>query len=270
MTPLVTPSFHRFLRLPAPLAVAALAAALAGAAGCDTAPGTASPVPDLPSITSFFLSPTETTLDSEASTAEIPLTLRIETGGGFGDVTAQYLIRYRATDSLLASGSLPRVGTAGTTFEATPVITLPRGAIGPYEVTVVTEDATGRDGDRAEAVFAFEATSLGPPAITQLDAPATVTRGQAFAVTADVDDPDGLVNVALVEIRAADGFVLARLRDDGSAGTGSGDETAGDGRFTTTLALPDAAEAGKYAFAVVAIDRAGRESDTATLAFTAR
>ncbi|MFN3597514.1 MAG: hypothetical protein ACK41D_09625 [Rubricoccaceae bacterium] len=250
------------MRLALPLALAALLAV----AACDNAPGPRDPVGTPPALSGFAAAPLEVFLDSPAPFAEVPLALSADVRGGEGVVTVRYLVRYQGTDTLVAQGTQP--AAAGRTTIDVP-LRLPRGAIGDYAITVTTEDAAGRVGDRAAATLRFGATSLGPPVVSQVTVPPRTARpatGQTtLRIIATVDDPDGRANIARVDLRAPGaGNVLAQLSDDGRT---AGDQTARDGRYTVALSVTPTTAAGPYAFEVVARDRAGLASAPAAVTF---
>ena len=241
----------------------ALAACVASAAlalsACDSAPGLAEPAP-LPRLSGLEVTPTTFAFESDAPAAELPLVIRAELSA---PATVRALVRFAEADTLAAQAE---VETTGGAVELAVPLVLPRGATGDYQVTVVTEGSDGREGDRAEAVFTFEAESLGPPVVTTVDAPSAVAPGGTLPVVASVADPDGLENVALVLLQDETGAFIAQLFDEGSAR--SDDDTAGDGRFSETLRLGDDAQPGAIPLQVVAFDRAGTASEPAAFTVT--
>ncbi len=254
-------------------AVLLFAAALAA---CDDAPGLPAEV-QRPSVTAFALTPLTDSLATNAPTASIPLAIEA-TLAGEGRIVVRAVVRYGETvstrDSLVTE---VRVEAQPGPVRIDLPITLPRGATGEYAVTLLTEGADGRTGDGASGVFRFRAASLGPPAVANVTAPATVARpanGDArptpFRITADVSDPDGLVNVAAVVVTDENGAVVQELFDEGQTGRSRDDERPGDGRYTVTLGIPFAFQPGTYTLAIVALDRAGTQSAPAPFTFEVR
>ena len=237
--------------------------------GCDSAPGAVERA-DRPVIAGVEITPLEDSLETSAPTATIPLTVRLNLDGA-GPIVVRVLVRYAETDTLTASST--ETVEPGTVELAVP-LTLPRGAIGDYAVSVVTEGPDGRAGDEASARFRFTASSLGPPTVT-VTAPTTVTapasggRPATLPIVATATDPDGRENVALVLIQDVDGFVLGRIYDEGPNGR-SDDETAGDGRYSGSLQIPSGFPEGTYTLAATAVDRAGELSAPAPFTFTVR
>ena len=236
-------------------------------AACDEAPGAPDPFGDPPSIAAFALLPESVEALGTDATVTIEPTLAVTVAGGTGEVTLRALVRDVDGVDLLAE--VEQSVASGARAELRPQFTVPRGAVGGYEVTVTAEDATGRAGDRASGVLTFTSPSLGPPEVTRaLAEPETVPRPATGSTTvdlvADVADPDGLANLAYVELRALDGSVFGRFADDGR----NGDAESGDGRYFVSLRIGSGVPVGEIAFDVVAVDRAGRESAPVPVRFT--
>ena len=256
----------------AALAVLALAA-------CDAAPGLPEDV-RRPSITAFRLTPTTDSLATRALTATVPLVLTA-TVVGEGPVVVRAVVRYAEAPTVLDT----LVAKVRVEVQPGPVrvelpITVSRGATGDYAVTLTTEGADGREGDGAAGVFRFRAASLGPPVVARVEAEASVTRPAtgarplSFRIVVTVTDPDGRANVAAVVLADADGNLVGQLYDQGPGG-GASDATPGDGRYSAALQVfpaddPRALAAGRYAFVVVAFDRAGGQSAAVPLRFEIR
>ncbi|WP_420456619.1 choice-of-anchor X domain-containing protein [Rubrivirga sp.] len=235
-------------------------------AGCDAAPGFADEVPR-PALADVALTPTAFALDTDAPRATVPLAVT-GTLDAQGPVEVRVLVRYAETDSLVTE-TVAEV--AGGAFRVEAPVVLPRGAVGPYSVRVTTEGADGRAGDQASAVLDFAAANLGPPTVVA-SAPGSVARPAEGRVarlpfTATVTDPDGRENVrAVVAVDPETGGVIGRLFDDGE----ESDATADDGRYTAVIEVTADFEPGTYALDLVAIDRAGAQSEPAPYAFTVR
>ncbi|HLA64638.1 MAG TPA: hypothetical protein VK610_09445 [Rhodothermales bacterium] len=251
------------LAAPGPrLALLALVVPLVLAA-CDTAPGAPALVPEPPGLADFAVSPDSFRLEGAAPEAVIPLVLTgsVTTPGGAA-AQLRYLVRRQGDDTLTVSGEVD-VFTAGA-FTAQEELRLPRGASGAYIVEAVAVSG-GRIGGRASGLFHFRIDPLGPPVVegVELD-PAVVTApasGSArLRIVATVSDPDGRANLGYVTLRqtGTEGPLLP-LSDGGSV-TGSGDDTARDGRYTVTLQIGAGSPPGQYGFEVLAADREGLEA----------
>ncbi len=256
--------------------VAAVLLFAAALAACDDAPGLPAEV-QRPSVTAFALTPLTDSLATDAPAASIPLVIEA-TLAGEGRIVVRAVVRYGETvstrDSLVTE--VRAEAQPGPVRIELP-ITLPRGATGDYAVTLLTEGADGRTGDGASGVFHFRAASLGPPVISNVTAPATVARPATegarptpFRITADLSDPDGLVNVAAVVVTDETGAVIQELFDEGRTGRATDDERPGDGRYTVTLGIPFAFQPGTYTLAIVALDRAATQSAPAPFTFEVR
>lgn len=239
-------------------ALAALGSALALPA-CDTAPALPPLLPEPPAIAAFFLTPAAFTLPGDAAEAQIPLGLSVEVADPAGNgVEVRYYVRRQGADDLVAEGVM--APALDDTYAATTTLTLPRGATGLYAVTVLATDPEGRIGDRAVGTIRFEHEPLGGPLITGVEFPEIVTRPATFEVVVEVTDLDGLENLAVVELRTSTGQAFP-MRDDGGGNTGSGDDAAGDGRFTVALGIGEGSPPGAYAFTVFARDVEGQEAE---------
>ena len=247
---------------------ALLLAALALAA-CDAEPGLPAESAR-PTLADVGIAPTQDSLETDAATARIPLTVAA-TLGGEGPAVVRVLVRYQETDSLVTSA---RADVAPGPLALDVPLVLPRGATGDYAVEVVTEGPDGRPGDRAAAVFHFDAASLGPPVVEDVSFPATVTRPAQGSTSATlvvtVSDPDGRENVPVVALLDPEsGAVIGRLFDGGRAG-GAADETAGDGRFSGALQIFADTPAGTFTLEVIAVDRSEAVSEPVAFSFEVR
>ena len=246
---------------------ASFAALVLAAAACDDAPGARDPFGSPPVVSAFSFTPEAFEDVSGNATITVEPTISVSVAGGSGDITVRAFVRDLDGDELV--GEADASGGPGR-YDLRPTLTLPRGAVGDYEITVTTEDASGVPGDRASGVFTFSSASLGGPSVAATQAsPATVQRPasgtQVVTLTANASDPDGPANLARVELRdPASGDVLFRFADDGQGG----DATAADGQYTLRLAIRSGSPTGVYAFQAVAVDRTGRESVPADVSFT--
>lgn len=237
---------------------------------CDDAPGVTDPFAAPPTLSDFSFTPLEFALDTDAPTAEIPLTLSAQVANPGGrPIDVRYFVRSEFGNESLADGELTPAG--GGRYEGGATLSIPRGETGAYVVTVTVLGEDGLVGNTVTGLLRFTAQSLGPPVIEAVDFPETVQRpadGQPavlIPIVATVSDPDGQRNVNRVLIRTEGGAEF-ELRDDGAAG--SGDETAGDGRYTITFQAESTNEPGPNLFTIQAFDRAGGASDPFSLTIT--
>ncbi|PIQ60949.1 MAG: hypothetical protein COV99_10105 [Bacteroidetes bacterium CG12_big_fil_rev_8_21_14_0_65_60_17] len=250
-------------------------ALLAGAflmAGCDSAPGTEDVFQQPPVVGGLVVTP-----DIVAATpgAETQVEILVSfTATDANDDLDQVFVTVQAS----ASGGAPLgqeilPATRGRQ-EARVLVTLPAGTAGSFPVVVTASDARGSVGNKL--VGRLDVTgSSAPPEIVDIDMPDTAQRPTAgqppvtIPIVATVTDPDGRANIARVEV-VVNGSVTLLLCDDGDRGTcnagfgSSGDETAGDGRYTLTIALAAENAAGPNSFTFKAVDRTGLESAPVT------
>lgn len=267
------------MRTPAFLCAALLGAGLL-AAGCDSGPGPEAPDARPPEVSAFDFSPRTVLLDAlppdQQAGDRVPVTLTIsaearDLDGDLAQVSYVVQAPFAGADPV-AAGDLPPTG--GNGFGATITVELDKSVVGNYTVLVYGVDEAGHLSNQVRGLLAFVATGA-PPVIEAVDLPERVTRPAPGAdpvripIVATVTDPDGPANIARVEMQVlpSGGGAPLLLCDDGGQGTcnqgfaGSGDETAGDGRYTITLQVEAANAPGTTTFQFQAFDRAGLSSE---------
>ncbi len=241
-------------------------------AGCDSAPGTEDVFQQPPVVSNLVVTP-----DVVAATPGVESQVEVLVSFSATDANDD-LEQVFVTVQASASGGAPLgqeilPATSGQQ-QATVLVTLPAGTAGSFPVVVTASDARGAIGNKL--VGRLDVTgSNAPPEIVAIDMPDAVQRPAAgqppvsIPIVATVSDPDGLANIARVEV-IVNGGVTLLLCDDGDRGTcnagfgSSGDETRGDGRFTLTIALAAENAAGPNSFEFKAVDRTGLESVSIT------
>ncbi|QXD14606.1 hypothetical protein GQ464_014390 [Rhodocaloribacter litoris] len=245
-------------------------------AGCDSVPG---PPADTrpPLLSGFSFSPQRIVLEElppgqiEGDLVRVPLELGVTARDEDGDLeTVRFLVRPPLSSTeVVAQGEMTAAGDGR--YVAGPVLEFSRGEVGVYTVLVFAVDAAGQFSNQARGELVFEAAGR-PPVIEDVEMPERVTRpapGEnplAIPIVAVVSDPDGLENIARVEMQVVPGGAVFRLCDDGgdgacNPGASSGDAVAGDGRFTITVQLTSDNAPGQTTFRFRAVDRAGLESE---------
>jgi len=145
-----------------------------------------------------------------------------------------------------------------------------RGQRGLYTVLVYAVDDDGLLSNQVRGLFELAGVGLGPPVIDAIDAPTEFQQPGRLQLIAEVSDPDGLEDIARVEVVFPEPFAATfELADDGRS---AGDETADDGRYTATfegVQLPADFET-PYALDLVfrAFDRDGLASDDVSFTIT--
>ncbi len=240
-------------------------------AGCDTAPGPESPgfgpvVSDLrydpPSVVVSELP--EGSVSGGMVT--VPFSLSVQASDPDGDLAdVSWIVRGPDADTApVASGRLS-VQTGGR-FGAATQLSLPIAVTGRYTVVVHASDRAGRLGNETRGAIDLLAEGH-PPSIGSVDMPDRVARPPAGSppvvvrIVAAVDDPDGAANVLRVQT-VVNGRTTLLLCDDGSqamcnAGAVSGDQVAGDSRYTLTLQVEATNSPGVNTFEFTAVDRSG-------------
>ena len=156
-----------------------------------------------------------------------------------------------------ASGTID--GGTGGTYGSDLGVWIPRGDVGNYTLSIFALDETGRMSNTLRGTITFTAEGR-PPVITEVIAdPDTVlvTRDSILTLTAVVEDPDGIDNIARVIVRVPNGAEVEMVDD----GVRFGDPVAGDGRYyarfeNVNLATPNTTQT----FRFQAFDKTGLAS----------
>ena len=240
-------------------------------AGCDSAPGT----PDLserpPVLQNLAVTPGSIAAVAGAETT-VDLTVSWTAQDADGDIDRIFVVVQSPDRGQAALGTADKEIGPGA-GQATVQVTFPAGSVGPHPVVVSASDARGRVSNMLLGSVDVVGGSA-PPVISALEVPERIVRPAAgeppatLPLVAVVEDPDGLANVDRVEMQV-NGATTLLMCDDGGQGSCnngsiSGDQTAGDGRFTVTIQLGSTNAPGVYAFAFKAIDKSGLESQVIT------
>lgn len=238
------------------LACLALAAALALLAGCDSVTD-GQPLDGRPPVVSdLAFSPDSLDFDDvlagDSAAVELALSVRAADPDGLID-----RVRYTVTgqfEGVVAEGTMADGGDG--VYTAAPAFRLGRDQRGRYSVLVYAVDDGGLLSNEVRGLFTLTGVGLGPPVVEAIDGPAEFRPPGVLRFVVTVSDPDGLGDVARVELTAPAGGVFP-LFDDGQS---FGDEVAGDGRYTAAFDVPEAAP-GPQTFVFRAYDRDGLASE---------
>lgn len=247
--------------MPGPrLALVALGAALA-LAGCDSVTDGQPLDGRPPEVSDFALSPDSVDFDAalDGDSAAVTLALTARAADPDGEVA---YARYTVTGPFagtIAQGAMEPAGDGS--YAATASFRLGRDQRGRYSVLVYAVDDGGLLSNQARGIFTLAGAGLGPPVVEEVEGPAEFRPPGTLRFVVTVSDPDGLGDVARVELTAPAGGVF-QLFDDGAT---FGDEAAGDGRYTASFDVPEAAP-GAQTFVFRAFDRDGLASED--VAFT--
>lgn len=237
--------------------VLAGALALAALAGCDSGPG-GQPLGGIPpTVSGFAYSPDAVLFDTlgvEGDTARIALALQVRAQDEDGAVARVPFVVEGQFGGTVARGELEPQGEG--VYAGTTELVLARAQRGRYTVLVYAVDDEGLLGNTVRGRFDFLATGLGPPVIDAIEGPAEFRPPGTLRFVAVVSDPDGLADIARVEVTVPAGGTFP-LVDDGRT---FGDEAAGDGRYTAAFDVPEAAP-GPQTFVFRAFDRDGAQSE---------
>lgn len=260
-------------RFPSPF-VAALMATVVVLTGCDSAPGTVPVDAVAPVVQDIRVTPDVLALDQiggGGDTVTAPITVSADVSDENEDLSTFFVVIRSAlsgqTPLAQAEVPIPSSGRMQTILD----LTVSRAESGRFTVSVFASDTRGHLSNVAYHVIDVTASSE-PPVIVAVDMPDRVTRPAAgeppvsIALVVEADDPDGLDNIAFVQVIVNGGTSL-RLCDDGGQGVcnagfgaSSGDAVAGDGRFTLTIQLESSNAAGTNTFEFSVVDRSGLRS----------
>lgn len=254
-------------------------------AACDSAPGPVSLNERPPELSAFSFSPRNVVLEQlppeQGDLVKVSLSVQVQARDVDGDLQqVSFVVQAPFIGAeAVATGDLAPTG--GGQYAATTTIELNKSEVGIYTVLVFGVDEAGHMSNQVRGSLIFEARGA-PPVIEDVSLPERIQRPASgepavlIPIVAAVSDPDGLRNIARVEMQivpvgSGAPFLLC---DDGGQGacnqgfSSSGDEEAGDGRFTITLQLESTNAPGETTFQFKAFDRSGLESEPVTRTIT--
>ena len=269
------------MRVSSWLAAGWLGVSLGLLAACDTAPGPEALDLRPPVVQDFSFSPQRVVfglLPPEqivGDSVQVPLDLSVVALGPESPIEeVTYIVQ--STQSLgdpLLTGTMQPQGS--NRFTASPTLTISALDIRNYTILIYAVDRAQRVSGEVRGQLEYDRVfdPGDPPVIDEVDAPETVQRPPAgqpavsLVFIASVSDPDGTSDVEKVEFWNIDTpNNRFELCDDGGGlpcgiSSDSGDQTAGDGRFTLTVFLTSENAPGTNTFAFQATDRAGLTSE---------
>ncbi len=238
--------------------------ALALLSGCDSATDPQPLGGRPPDLSDFAFSPDSVFFDDaivSGDSAGIDLSISVLATDPDGEI---YRVQFSVDgqfEGTIASGMLTLA--EGGRYEATTSLLLGRGQRGLYSVLVYAVDDDGLLSNQVRGQFELAGMGLGPPVVDAIDAPMEFRPPGTLVLIAVVSDPDGLSDIARVEVDGSGGGTF-ELFDDGQS---SGDETADDGRYTATFDVPEATP-GSQTFVFRAFDRDGLVSEDVPFTIT--
>ena len=204
-------------------------------AACDTAPGPQPLDARPPVVSEFAFSPDSVFFDDvvtggDSAAIDLVISARIEDPDGGSIDRVAYVVEGQF-EGTIANGSLE--ADEDGRYAATVPLLLGRGQRGRYTVLVYAVDDDGLLSNQVRGLFELAGMGLGPPVIDAIDAPVEFQQPGTLQLIAEVSDPDGLEDIARVEVDFPAPFAATfELADDGQS---AGDETADDGRYTATF-----------------------------------
>ena len=252
-------------------------------AACDSAPGPEQLGLRPPLLQNFTFSPQRVVFgvlppeQIAGDSVRVPLELSVTALGPESRIEEVAFVVQSPFSSIdpIATGTLEPQGS--NRYTASLTISISALEVASYPIVVYAVDqarrVSGEVRGQIEYLRVFDPGD--PPVIDEIVAPDTVQRpavGQpavTLPLIAVVSDPDGLTDVEKVEFwNVNTPNNRFELCDDGGGqpcggASDSGDETAGDGRFTLTVFIASTNAPGTNTFVFQAIDRAGLRSETA-------
>ncbi|MFQ5570275.1 MAG: hypothetical protein ACE5G0_11410 [Rhodothermales bacterium] len=248
---------------------------------CDSAPGPEALGLRPPTLSDFSYSPQRVVFgllppdQIEGDRVLVPLELSVVARGPEVPIEeVAYVVQ--APTSLtdpIATGTMQPAG--GDRYTASTTLSLSADEIATYTIVVYAVDQARRVSGEVRGLLhylrVFEPGS--PPVIEAIEAPDSLTRpapgapAVALKIIAVVSDPDGLNEVEKVEFWNVNTPNTRLLMCDDGGGrpcgivNDSGDDVAGDGRFTLTVFLTSDNAPGVNTFAFQVTDRAGLTSE---------
>lgn len=232
--------------------------------GCDSATDPQPLGGRPPEVSDFAFSPDSVFFDDaivSGDTAGIDLAVSVLASDPDGEIDRVQFSIDGQFEGTIASGTLA-LGD-DRRYAATAPLRLGRGQRGLYSVLVYAVDDDGLLSNQVRGLFELAGMGLGPPVIDAIDAPMEFRPPGTLVLVAVVSDPDGLSDIARVEVDGSGGGTF-QLFDDGQS---SGDETADDGRYTATFDVPTATP-GPQTFVFRAFDRDGLASQDVPFTIT--
>lgn len=243
---------------------------------CDSVPGPTAVDASVPLVQDIRVSPDVLALDQiggSGDTVTAPITVSADVSDEDEDLSTFFVVIRSALSGQapLAQAELPIAGSGR--MQAVLDLTVSRAEAGRFTVSVFASDIQGHLSNVAYHVIDVSASSE-PPVVADVVMADRVTRPASgeppvsIALVVEATDPDGLENIAFVQVIVNGGATL-RLCDDGGQGVcnagfgaSSGDVQAGDGLFTLTIQLESTNAPGNYSFEFSVVDRSGLRSAT--------
>jgi len=256
----------RNLRGAARLVATAILVPLLG--GCDSAPGALETTGTPPVVDAFEFTPDLVVFEELPedqiigdSIAVIIVSIGATALDFDGDIDSVLYVVNTPFDDFepLATGLLARQGTAPR-YSGTARLEIPRGNTGLYTLIVYAVDSEVSVSNQVRGLIEYQLLGGDAPVILNVEGPDEITPPTVFKYVAEVHDADGLGNIASVVTRVPKGQTFEML-DDGGEGSESGDEVAGDGRYTITFQAPLGTLPETVRFEFQAFDRQGHASE---------
>ncbi|MFQ6115839.1 MAG: choice-of-anchor X domain-containing protein, partial [bacterium] len=190
---------------------------------------------------------------------------------GLDDIEqVRYQLTKMGSSSPVAAGQLEDNGSQGDIIPNDGVFTtqidgsFAQNDTGEFKLEVVAQDSGGNTSNTLEdTILVLSGTENLPPEIVNVEVPKTVAVDSTFnfSVTVEVTDPEGLSDIQKVMYQFFPPAHPSPTKEDTLVDNGqSGDVTAGDGIYSTTLSSGLFKEASDHFIRFQAEDKAGDKS----------
>jgi len=241
---------------------------------CDNPPGPSDYLSDLPSLTSFEISPNRVDFDRSAGITDTTLNIMLTVKLSSGFTTSpppEYHIIDNTDGSIIRQGQFSNFLAQSRTWSQIVTIETETTVIREYSIFAWLQDERGSRLSKVQGNFNITGFSTSPPQILWVENPDSVqipaVGSTGFNFEAKVVHPDGQSNISRVLIDLIDnsGNALSgspfELFDDGRLDE-SGDLVAGDSVYTRRFSIGAVNQPDELTVRYHALDRFGASSDT--------
>jgi hypothetical protein len=241
---------------------------------CDNPPGPSDYLSDVPSLTSFEITPDRIVFDSIAGAVDTTIEVQLSAALRSGFLTSPppfYSITDNSTGEIIQEGVFSNFDTQNRVWSHIVEIETQTTVIRDYTIYTWLHNEAGNSLSTVQGKLYITGFSTSPPQIISVENPDSVqipsTGTIDFSFQAKVVHPDGQVNISQVLVDLIDntGSPLTgspfELFDDGRQDE-SGDIIAGDSVYTRGFSIGSSNQPDNLLVRYFAIDRFGASSDT--------
>jgi hypothetical protein len=241
---------------------------------CDNPPGPSDYLADIPSLTTFQITPERVDFDSSVGAIDTTLEIQLSAALRTGFITSPppfFKIIDNDSGDLITEGLFSHFDTQNRVWSHTVSVETETTVIREYSIYAWLHNESGNSLSTVQGKFYITGFSTSPPEIEWVENPDSVqipsTGAANFDFQAKVVHPDGQSNISrvLVDLIDNSGSPLAGspydMFDDGRLDE-SGDAVAGDSVYTRRFTIGPENQPDNLAVRYFALDRFGTSSDT--------